>query len=124
MTDALALPRNKRIEPGATLGVLGSGQLGRMFAKAAARLGYRVHIFAPVADGLGGKSPAGQVAAEETIAAYHDLDALARFAKSVDLVTLEFENIPAEMVDHLERYTCVRPGPNVLHISQHRLREK
>lgn len=107
------------ILPGATLGVFGSGQLGRMFAFAAARLGYRVHIFSPHAD-----SPAGQVADRETIADYDDLEAVARFAQAVDVVTLEFENVPTAATDMAARYAPVRPSSQVLHIAQDRLREK
>ena len=78
------------ILPGATIGVLGSGQLGRMFAIAARRMGYRVHTLSPDDD-----TPTGQVADREIRAAYDDLDAIRDFARRVDLVTFEFENIPA-----------------------------
>jgi len=101
------------------LGILGSGQLGRMFAQAAARLGYRVHVYSPDAD-----SPAGQVAEEQTVAAYDDVEALTRFAQSVQVVTLEFENISTLATDTVAKHVPVRPSGHVLHIAQNRLREK
>jgi 5-(carboxyamino)imidazole ribonucleotide synthase len=107
------------ILPGATLGVFGGGQLGRMFAMAAARLGYRVHVFSPHCD-----SPAGQVAAQQTVADYADLDAVARFAQDVDVVTLEFENVPTVATDAAARHAPVRPASRVLYFTQDRLREK
>ncbi|MGE0384027.1 MAG: 5-(carboxyamino)imidazole ribonucleotide synthase [Gammaproteobacteria bacterium] len=107
------------IEPGAVLGVLGGGQLGRMFAIAARRLGYRVHVLSPADD-----TPTGQVADIEINAAYEDLDAVARFARGVAAVTFEFENVPSATVETAARHTRVRPGGHVLHIAQHRLREK
>ncbi|MCA1630438.1 MAG: 5-(carboxyamino)imidazole ribonucleotide synthase [Acidobacteria bacterium] len=105
--------------PGATLGVLGSGQLGRMFAVAARRMGYRVHTFSPERD-----TPTGQVADAETTAPYEDLDAVREFARSVDAVTFEFENVPAPAVEAVGRDAPVRPSGEVLHTTQHRLREK
>ncbi len=105
--------------PGATLGVLGSGQLGRMFAIAARRLGYRVHVLSPEDD-----TPTGQVADVELQARYDDLDAIARFAREVSVVTFEFENVPAATTEVAERYAPVRPGGAVLHTTQNRLREK
>ncbi len=105
--------------PGATIGVLGSGQLGRMFAIAARRMGYRVHTFSPDDD-----TPTGQVADWETTAPYEDLDAVRRFAEHVDVVTFEFENIPSSTVERASQYVPVRPGGAVLHTTQHRLREK
>ena len=105
--------------PGSTLGVLGSGQLGRMFAISARRLGYRVHVLSPDDD-----TPTGQVADLEIRAAYDDLDAIARFARGVSVVTFEFENVPAAATEACERLAPVRPGGNVLHVSQNRLREK
>lgn len=116
MTSAV-LP--SAILPGQTLGILGGGQLGRMFAIAARRLGYRVHAFDPTSDG-----PAGQVADVEVCAAYDDLDAARRFAAQVDVVTFEFENIPAETLRVIAETTPVRPAPDVLHVCRHRLREK
>lgn len=107
------------ILPGSTLGVLGSGQLGRMFAIAARRLGYRVHVLSPDDD-----TPTGQVADLEIRAAYDDLEAVATFARGVSVVTFEFENVPAATTAACERFAPVRPGGNVLHTSQNRLREK
>ena len=105
--------------PGATLGVLGSGQLGRMFALAARRMGYRVHTFSPERD-----TPTGQVADEETAAPYEDLDAARAFARVVDAVTFEFENVPAATVEAVAEITPTRPSGSVLHTTQHRVREK
>ncbi|HZU06054.1 MAG TPA: 5-(carboxyamino)imidazole ribonucleotide synthase [Chloroflexota bacterium] len=107
------------ILPGATIGVFGSGQLGRMLALAAKRMGYRVHTFSPEAD-----SPTGQVADREVTAAYDDLDAVRAFARGVDVVTFEFENVPAATVEVAAEYVPVRPSGAVLYITQHRLREK
>ena len=107
------------IAPGATIGILGGGQLGRMTALAAAELGYRAHVFCPERD-----SPAKQVTAFATTAPYDDRAALARFAAAVDVVTFEFENIPAAVAELLARLKPTRPGPRVLHIAQERLREK
>ena len=107
------------ILPGATLGVLGSGQLGRMFAIAARQMGYRVATFSPDED-----TPTGQIADVEVIAAYDDLDAVRAFAKSVSVVTFEFENVPAATANAAAEFAPVRPGGDVLHITQHRLREK
>lgn len=105
--------------PGATLGVLGSGQLGRMFAIAARRMGYRVHVLSPDDD-----TPAGQVADREVRAAYDDLDQIAEFARNVSVVTFEFENVPSAATEIAERYAPVRPSGRVLHLTQNRLREK
>jgi 5-(carboxyamino)imidazole ribonucleotide synthase len=107
------------IAPGATIGVLGSGQLGRMLALAARRMGYRVCTFSPERD-----TPTGQVADREITAAYDDLDAVRAFAAGVDVVTLEFENIPTATVEAISAYVPVRPGGAVLHTTQHRIREK
>ena len=109
----------KTILPGGTLGVLGTGQLGRMFAIAARRMGYRVHVLSPETD-----TPAGQVADEEVTVSYSDLDAVTRFASQVDVVTFEFENVPLETVDVVNEKVPVRPAGRVLHTTQHRLREK
>lgn len=98
---------------------MGGGQLGRMTALAAARLGYRCHVFSTEAD-----SPAAQVAAAATVAAYDDHDALAAFAKKVDVVTFEFENVPHESVQLLAESALVRPGWQALRIAQDRIREK
>lgn len=107
------------ILPGATVGVLGSGQLGRMFAIAARRMGYRVHTFSPDED-----TPTGQVADREITASYDNLDAIRAFAADVDVVTFEFENVPAATASAVECCAPVRPSGEVLHITQHRLREK
>jgi len=109
----------KLILPGATIGVLGSGQLGRMLALAARTMGYRVATFSPDAD-----SPTGQVADQETVAAYDDRDAARAFARSVDVVTFEFENIPVETVAAMDALVPVRPGARALYVTQNRLREK
>ena len=105
--------------PGGTLGVLGGGQLGRMLAAEAKRMGYRVHVFSP-----SGGGPAAQLSSAETVADYEDEAALGAFAEAVDRVTVEFENIPAAALEFLEKQLPVHPGPNVLHITQHRAREK
>lgn len=105
--------------PGATIGVLGSGQLGRMFAIAARRMGYRVHVLSPDDD-----TPAGQVADVEIRAAYDDLDAVANFARGVQAVTFEFENVPVAAAEVAARFAPVRPAGEVLHVTQNRLREK
>jgi len=107
------------IFPGATVGVLGSGQLGRMFALAARRLGYHVHTFSPDTD-----TPTGQVADREVVASYEDLEAVRDFARQVSVVTFEFENVPAETAEAVAALVPVRPGGTVLHIAQNRLREK
>jgi 5-(carboxyamino)imidazole ribonucleotide synthase len=107
------------ILPGATVGVLGSGQLGRMFAIAARRMGYRVHTFSPDRD-----TPTGQVADEEITAPYDDLDALRAFARNVQVVTFEFENVPAASINAIDSIVPVRPSGFVLHTTQHRAREK
>lgn len=107
------------IQPGATIGVLGSGQLGRMFAIAARRMGYRVHTFSPETD-----TPTGQVADVEIKAHYDDLRAVRAFACAVDVVTFEFENVPAHTAEAAAECVPVRPGGGVLHTTQHRLREK
>jgi 5-(carboxyamino)imidazole ribonucleotide synthase len=109
----------KGIGPGATIGVLGSGQLGRMFAIAARRMGYRVHTFSPDDD-----TPTGQVADVEMTASYDDLDALRAFARNVHVVTFEFENVPIEAVDAIEVFAPVRPSGVALHTTQQRAREK
>jgi len=107
------------IAPGATIGVLGSGQLGRMFAIAARRMGYRVHTYSPDDD-----TPTGQVADWETTATYDDLESVRIFAQQVDVVTFEFENIPAATVEKAAEFAPVRPGGSVLFTTQNRLREK
>jgi len=107
------------IAPGSALGVLGGGQLGRMFAIAARRMGYYVHTFSPDDD-----TPAGQVADVEVTASYDDVDALRAFARNVQVVTFEFENVPIEAVDAVEACTPVRPAGVALHTAQQRAREK
>lgn len=112
------MSRNE-ILPGATVGVLGSGQLGRMFAIAARRMGYRVHTLSPDDD-----TPTGQIADREVQAAYDDLDAVRDFAQHVNVVTFEFENVSAAATEAAAQYAPVRPAGSVLHTTQHRLREK
>jgi 5-(carboxyamino)imidazole ribonucleotide synthase len=107
------------LPPGSTIGILGGGQLGRMSALAAAQLGYRCHVFAPEPDG-----PAMQVAAARTVAAYEDAAALAAFAAAVDVVTFEFENVPAATLDTLAPLVPCRPGVEALRIGQDRILEK
>jgi 5-(carboxyamino)imidazole ribonucleotide synthase len=109
----------KPILPGAAIGVLGSGQLGRMFTIAARRMGYRVHTFSPDSD-----TPTGQVADVEVTAAYDDLDQVRAFARQVSVVTFEFENVPAATAAAAERCAPVRPGGSILHTTQQRIREK
>ncbi|WP_319545067.1 5-(carboxyamino)imidazole ribonucleotide synthase [Ruegeria conchae] len=104
---------------GATIGILGGGQLGRMLSVAAARLGFKTHIFEP-----GTNPPAGQVADCVTTAAYDDENALKAFAESVDVITYEFENIPTQALDLLEAHRPIRPGREALRVSQDRLTEK
>ena len=106
------------LKPGAVIGILGGGQLGRMLSVAAARLGYRTHIYEP------GAAPAGDVAHAVTQAAYDDAGALRRFAESVDVITYEFENVPAESLDLLESIRPIRPNRKALSVSQDRLTEK
>jgi 5-(carboxyamino)imidazole ribonucleotide synthase len=110
-TDSLA--------PGAVIGILGGGQLGRMLALAAARLGLKTHIYCPEAGG-----PAAEVASFETNGAYDDLDALHRFAKSCDVVTYEFENVPAMSARTAANASRLRPNAKALDVAQDRLTEK
>ena len=107
------------ILPGATVGVLGSGQLGRMFAIAARRMGYRVHTLSPLAD-----TPTGQISDKEFQRPYEDLDAIREFARGVSVVTFEFENVPSETVEAASQLVPVRPAGSVLYTTQNRLREK
>lgn len=107
------------LAPGSTIGILGGGQLGRMLAIAAARLGLRAHIYDPGED-----PPAGHVSARVTRAAYDDGEALLAFAWSVDAVTFEFENVPATTAEALAANALVRPGPRALAIAQDRVAEK
>jgi 5-(carboxyamino)imidazole ribonucleotide synthase len=105
--------------PGSTVGVMGGGQLGRMFALAARRMGYRIHTFSPDED-----TPTGQLADREIAASYDDEEAVVNFAQGVDVITFEFENIPASTVEWCARFRPVRPAGRVLHIAQNRQREK
>lgn len=107
------------IRPGATIGIIGGGQLGRMTAMAAAELGYLAHIYTPETD-----SPASQVAHKTTVAAYDDQEALRVFASAVDVVTFEFENVPHECLELLEQQKPVFPNANVLRVGRNRIREK
>jgi 5-(carboxyamino)imidazole ribonucleotide synthase len=111
MTDPLA--------PGATIGILGGGQLGRMLSVAASRLGFRCHIYEP-----GANPPAADVAHAVTTAGYDDAAALRAFAASVDVITYEFENIPTAALDLLETLRPIRPGRRALAVSQDRVAEK
>ena len=111
MTEPLA--------PGAAIGILGGGQLGRMLSVAASRLGYRCHIYDP-----GAAPPAGQVAERVTTADWEDSAALRAFAESVEVITYEFENVPTATLDALEAVRPVRPGRQALAVSQDRLSEK
>jgi 5-(carboxyamino)imidazole ribonucleotide synthase len=119
VTHPVASRRSSPILPGATIGVLGGGQLGRMFAMAARRLGYSVHTLAPEHD-----TPTGQISDLEIQASYDDIDQICAFARGVDVVTFEFENVPAAAAAAVERETIVRPNARALEIAQHRLREK
>jgi 5-(carboxyamino)imidazole ribonucleotide synthase len=113
MTKGVVLP------PGSTIGILGGGQLGRMTALAAARLGYHATVYAPELE-----SVAGQVTAGHVQGGYDDRQALARFASQVDVITYEFENVPEATVAECQKYKPVRPGVAPIHFAQHRLREK
>ena len=107
------------LAPGATLGMLGGGQLGRMFAIAARQCGYQICVFGDPAD-----SPAGQVSDHSFANKFSDESALLEFAKRVDVVTYEQENIPVPTVEFLRQHVDVYPGPELLRASQHRLLEK
>ncbi len=107
------------LRTGATIGILGGGQLGRMLSVAASRLGFKCHIFEP-----GAAPPASQVADITTCAPYEDTAALQSFARSVDVVTYEFENIPTSALDCVEAIVPIRPGREALRVSQDRLTEK
>jgi 5-(carboxyamino)imidazole ribonucleotide synthase len=111
--------QGQRIAPGGTIGILGGGQLGRMIAMAAARLGYRCHIYCPEKD-----APANHVSAATTVAAYEDRNALDAFADAVDVITIEFENVAADAANYLATLKPFRPAPRILEISQDRLKEK
>jgi 5-(carboxyamino)imidazole ribonucleotide synthase len=107
------------LPPGSVIGILGGGQLGRMLSVAAARLGYRTHIFEPAAN-----PPAADVAHRVTTAPYDDAQALSDFARSVSIVTYEFENVPATALDLIEAMRPIRPSRRALATSQDRLAEK
>ncbi|AJE48344.1 5-(carboxyamino)imidazole ribonucleotide synthase [Celeribacter indicus] len=107
------------LQPGATIGILGGGQLGRMLSVAASRLGFRTCIFEP-----GGDCPASHVAQSHVRAPYEDEEALRRFAASVDVVTYEFENVPTSALDLIESLVPIRPNRKALAVSQDRLTEK
>ena len=107
------------IPPGATIGILGGGQLGRMTALAAANLGYRCHIFCQSAD-----EPAAQIATQTTIADFDDNTALDAFAADIDVATLEFENVPIATLERIAGHVPVHPSPSVQAVAQNRLREK
>ena len=109
----------KPLKQGAVIGILGGGQLGRMLSVAASRMGFKTHIFEPEAN-----PPASHVSDLLTTAAYNDNEALEKFAKSVDVITFEFENIPTEALDTVEAFCNVLPARNSLKISQDRLTEK
>jgi 5-(carboxyamino)imidazole ribonucleotide synthase len=107
------------LEPGGTIGILGGGQLGRMTTMAARSMGYRVVVFEPTAN-----SPAGQIADRQITASYDDRQAVADFADAVDVVTLEFENLPAAVVERLAERLPTRPGAAALRVCQNRLEER
>src|ERR1700677_4766301 len=107
------------ILPGSTIGCLGGGQLGRMFALAARKMGYRVHTVDPTPD-----SPTGQISDREYNAPFTDIPTLLEFAAGVDVVTYEFENIPVAALDALAPLVALRPGRDVLYTTQNRRREK
>jgi 5-(carboxyamino)imidazole ribonucleotide synthase len=119
MKPEMLKPEMMPLKPGSSIGILGGGQLARMLALSAAPLGFTCHIYAPEAD-----SPAFDVSAAHTIAAYDDQAALAAFAKTVDVVTYEFENVPVACVQFLEALVRVRPGSKALNVAQDRLAEK
>src|SRR5260221_12322810 len=111
--------KTEAILPGSTIGCLGGGQLGRMFALAARKMGYRVHTVDPTPD-----SPTGQISDREFNVPFNDIPTLLEFAAGVDVVTYEFENIPVEALDALSPKVTLRPGREVLYTTQNRRREK
>ena len=115
MTEGAVQP----LAPGSTIGILGGGQLGRMLAVAASRLGLKVHVFEP-----GANPPTADVALHVTTAPYEDHDAIRAFAQGVDVVTYEFENVPTAALDLIEDSVPIRPGRNALAVSQDRVDEK
>ena len=112
-------PLQSPLPPGSVIGILGGGQLGRMTALAAARLGYRCHVFSPEDD-----APAAQVSWRTTVADWRDEQALARFAGDCDVVTYEFENIPTVAAASVARHVPLRPAADVLATCQDRITEK
>jgi 5-(carboxyamino)imidazole ribonucleotide synthase len=110
---------SRALPPGAVIGILGGGQLGRMLVLAAARLGYQCHVYSPERDGC-----ALQVVGRQTVAPYSDRTALRRFAGDCDVITYEFENVPSDTARTLASYTPVLPDPSVLETTQDRLNEK
>ena len=114
-----SLSRGTPVAPGGTIGILGGGQLGRMLALAAARLGLKTHIFSDDAE-----APAFQVCAEQTHGDYRDASALAAFAAGCDAITFEFENVPAETVAQLAPLKVCHPNARALAIAQDRFDEK
>lgn len=109
----------RQILPNSTIGVFGSGQLGRMFAIEARKMGYRVHTFSPDAD-----TPTGHISDAEITASYDDLNAVRKFAGEVDVVTFEFENVPSATVEAAAEFVEVHPKGEILHTTQNRHREK
>ena len=107
------------LTPGSRIGLMGGGQLGRMFILAARSMGYRVNVFVPEND-----SPAGQIADRETSRDYLDEEAVREFARGVDVLTFEFENIPRQTVQWAAEHCEVRPRGGILHLTQNRAREK
>lgn len=116
---ALPMQQNNPLEPGATIGILGGGQLGRMLALAAYRLGFRIHAFCQHAS-----EPLAQVTPQRTLAAFDDAAAQLDFAEQVDCITLEFENLPLASLEQLARAKPLRPAPAVLAVAQDRAQEK
>src|SRR5690606_31512896 len=117
-TPEMSAAKSSALAPGATIGILGGGQLGRMLALDAARLGLKCHIYCP------DTGPAFDVSAAHTIAAYEDEAALAEFAGKVDLVTYEFENVPARTAEVIAGLKPLYPDARALAITQDRLKEK
>lgn len=107
------------ISPGSTLGVMGSGQLGRMFTQAAQRMGYRVCVYSPHSN-----TPTGQIADMEMVGDWDDEDSLKQFARRISAVTFEFENVPMDALNLVDRTAPSFPGPGVLQATQNRLTEK
>ena len=109
----------KEIEPGSIIGILGGGQLGRMTVEAASKLGYQCHVFCQSEE-----EPAAQISRKVTVASFEDQKSLESFASSIDIVTLEFENIPLDSVKFIESFVPVRPNSKIQSIVQNRINEK